>query len=100
MWGMGVYVITTLRFLRHMGSVEWVTFQGPESHWRDGGGIEGEGEAVGSVDGARRVTMVAGWCWVRSGGRILSRVRLLVVVCCLLRRIMLTVGDRLCGYGG
>jgi hypothetical protein len=58
--GMGVYVITTLRFLRHMGSVEWVTFHGPESHLRVGGGIEGEDSVVGSVDGARRVTIVAG----------------------------------------
>jgi hypothetical protein len=27
--GMGVYVMRTLRDFFHIGSVEWVTFQGP-----------------------------------------------------------------------
>lgn len=48
----------TLRFFFHMGSVEWVTFQEPESHDRVGGGREGEGSVEGRVDGARRVTIL------------------------------------------
>lgn len=50
----GVYVMRTLREDFHMGSVEWVTFQGPASHWRVGGGICGVGEAVERVEGRRR----------------------------------------------
>lgn len=45
-----------------MGSVEWVTLQGPVSHWMVGGGMEGDvvvvvvdEEDVGSrVEGRRR----------------------------------------------
>ena len=46
-------------FLRHMGSVEWVTDQGPESHWMVGGGMAGE-LGVGRVDGERRVRVGVG----------------------------------------
>jgi hypothetical protein len=55
---MAVYVMRTLRDFFHMGSVEWVTFQEPESHDRAGGASEGEGSVDGRDDGARRVTMV------------------------------------------
>lgn len=62
MLGTGVYVITTLRFLRHMGSVEWVTFHGPDSHCSEGGATDGEGSVAGSDEGARRVTIAADVC--------------------------------------
>jgi hypothetical protein len=40
--------------------VECVTFQGPEIHLRVGGAMEGDVSVVGRVEGARRVTIVAG----------------------------------------
>jgi hypothetical protein len=40
-----------------MGRVEWVTFQEPCNHDRLGGGIEGEGDVDGRVDGVRRITV-------------------------------------------
>lgn len=51
--------MVTWVFLRHMGSVEWVTDQGPESHWMVGGGRVGE-LGVGRVDGERRVRVGVG----------------------------------------
>ena len=55
---MGVYVMTTLRFFFHMGSVECVTFHEPDSHFRAGGGMDGEGSVEGRLEGARRVIML------------------------------------------
>jgi mono/diheme cytochrome c family protein len=55
---MGVYVMTTLRFFFHMGSVECVTCHGPLSQESVGGEMEGEDWVVGREDGARRVTIV------------------------------------------
>ncbi len=55
--GKGVYVIETLRALRHMGRVEWVTCQVPESH-SVVGGVKFVVVVLGGVvevDGARRV---------------------------------------------
>lgn len=53
---MGVYVMRTLRFFFHMGSVECVTFHWPVNHASFGGGIVGEGVVDGRVEGARRVS--------------------------------------------
>jgi hypothetical protein len=58
--GFGVYVIRTLRDFFHMGSVECVTFQEPDSHDNGGGAIAGDGVLEGSDDGARSVTMMMG----------------------------------------
>lgn len=55
----GVYVMRTLRFFFHMGSVECVTFHEPDSHDNWGGEIEAEDSVAGSEDGARRVTMAS-----------------------------------------
>lgn len=41
-----------------MGSVECVTFQGPESHDRRGGVRDGEAAVEGRDEGARSVAMV------------------------------------------
>lgn len=43
----------TFRDFFHMGKVECVTFQVPESHEREGGGIIWG--VVGRVEGARRI---------------------------------------------
>jgi hypothetical protein len=54
--GRGVYVMRTFRDFRHMGSVLCVTFQGPASQERVGGGIwglSGEGGVV-EVEGERK----------------------------------------------
>lgn len=75
-WGgdvlaIGVYVMTTLRFFFHIGSVEWVTFQGPESHWRVGGAIDGAGVVEGREEGVRRVSGVVDaivWRYEADGG--------------------------------
>ena len=47
-----------MRDFFYIGSVEWVTFQEPDSHDRVGGASEGDGSVDGRDDGARRVTMV------------------------------------------
>ena len=52
-----MYVICTLRDFFHMGSVEWVTFQEPDSHDRRGGMRDGEAAVVERDEGARRVAI-------------------------------------------
>jgi len=57
-FGSGVYVITTFRALRHMGSVECVTVQLPRRKERGGGcsvGVPGEGGLGEDAVGERRV---------------------------------------------
>lgn len=51
---MRLYVIWTLRFFFHMGSVECVTFHVPSSHSSVGGVMAGSLEE-GRLDGARRI---------------------------------------------
>ena len=92
--GRGVYVMRTLRDLRHMGRVLWVTFQEPWSQERVGGGIGGVGEGVLEGVGWRRemgggevvVAMVGGLVVVVVVG-VVGRVRCggLGMWCCALR---------------
>jgi hypothetical protein len=50
--------MTTFLFFFHIGRVECVTFQEPDSHVRVGGGSDGDCSVEERVDGQRRVTIL------------------------------------------
>lgn len=65
LWGIGVYVMRTLRDFFHMGRVEWVTVQEPWSQVRVGG-------VMGGVVVGGEEDEVEGWRSVISGVLIVA----------------------------